>query len=121
MHGVATMATNLQRMTASDRSAATFRTLERVELALRSAGIGLWELNADAGTLHWSEQHERLAGLEPGTFGGTTADFFGLVHPDDRDRVIANGRSVGESGTLEGSYRVVWPDGSVHWLEGKGT
>jgi PAS domain-containing protein len=43
------------------------------------------------------------------------------VHPDDRGFVVAALRDAAQarsSGALE--YRVVWPDGSIHWLESHG-
>ena len=105
----------------SPRAPEIFRTLERVELALESAGIGLWELDLTAGTLRWDEAHERLAGLEPGTFGGTREDFFALVHPDDVAAITAASTAAIHDGEFGGAYRVILPDGGIRWLEGKGT
>jgi PAS domain S-box-containing protein len=104
----------------SAQTAESFRTRERVELALRSAGTGLWEIDFDVGTLRWDEQHERLAGLAPGTFRGKD-HFYELVHPDDVPGVYAAARRAVETGTLVGAYRLVRPDGAVRWFEGKGT
>jgi PAS domain-containing protein len=43
------------------------------------------------------------------------------VHPDDRARVIAAcGRCAAEGADFDEEFRVVWPDGSLHWLDDKG-
>src|SRR4029077_7162908 len=52
----------------------------------------------------------------------TSEQWLGLVHPDDRDRVRALLReSVQRTHVWDAEFRVVWPDGSVHWLLGRGT
>jgi serine phosphatase RsbU (regulator of sigma subunit) len=44
-----------------------------------------------------------------------------LLHPDERDAIVARvHKAVAEGGTYEVLHRVLWPDGSVHWLEGLG-
>ena len=72
------------------------------------------------GQVWWSPDMFELHGL-PVT-ADVPQDYQQLVHPDDRDRVLAQtqeARRSCENQSLQ--YRVVWPDGSVHWLEGFGT
>lgn len=93
----------------------------QLKLALTAAQVGIWNWNFNTNQVIWSEGCEQLFGLAPGDVAGTYADFEALVHPEDRGRIhqlneqIAQGR---QSFVYE--YRVVWPDGSVHWLESKG-
>ena len=50
------------------------------------------------------------------------ADYYELVYPEDREALREHAREARSSCahyTLQ--YRVVWTDGSVHWLEGSGT
>jgi PAS domain S-box-containing protein len=64
---------------------------------------------------------EALFGLEPGAFGGSREEYIAHVHPDDRERVgNAIAAALTEEAALVHEHRVVWPDGSVHWLEGRG-
>ena len=43
------------------------------------------------------------------------------VHPDDRERLQnAINAAIQEKRDYASEFRVVWPDGSVHWQEGKG-
>src|SRR5262249_1370892 len=69
----------------------------------------------------WTPEMEALYGLSPGTFDGTFAAFKNLVHPDDREKTLAINQEMmrtGQPGREE--WRVVWPDGSVHWIAGRG-
>jgi signal transduction histidine kinase len=57
-----------------------------------------------------------MFGEPPGT-EATYDVWLDHVHPDDRDRVRRTvRRSIQQRNDFECEYRVVWPDGSVHWL-----
>jgi PAS domain S-box-containing protein len=69
----------------------------------------------------WQPETEALYGLPPGGFGGTLTAFEEMIHPNDRERVKELTREmVGTGQPAEGEWRVVWPDGSVHWIAGRG-
>jgi len=58
--------------------------------------------------------------LPPGSFAGTGKAFEDLLHPDDRPGVAELVRSAMKTGEpTKGEWRVVWPDGSVHWIVGR--
>jgi len=92
---------------------------ERLRLAQQAAQIGAFEWNIRTGVNTWTPELEGMYGLPPGGFGGTQTAFENLVHPDDRARVI---ELVDDAMKTEqpskGEWRVVWPDGSVHWIAG---
>ena len=113
---------------------------DRARFALQAAGVGTWDIDLASGRTSWSPVLEQLHGLAPGAFAGTLDAFLSLVEADDRDRVRsalaatataalaapAGARShestfTGTPGTSPGGayrveYRVMWPDGSVHWI-----
>jgi len=90
---------------------------ERLELAIDAGRIGIWDWNIPTNDLVWSEHVERLFGLAPDEFEGTFEAFLVRVHPDDRQLVReAITTAVQHGGRYETELRVVWPDGSVHWL-----
>ena len=92
-----------------------------MRFALEAAGVGIWDLDYATGTLRWSSIMEQQHGLAAGAFAGTAAAFTALVHPDDRAATTAAGEAAARSGTdFTTTYRVIWPDGSVHWLSGAG-
>jgi PAS domain S-box-containing protein len=93
---------------------------ERLRLAQQAAGIGAFEWNIQSGMNAWTAELEAMYGLPPGGFSGTQAAFENLVHPDDRAAVIELAKGVLKTGQpTRGEWRVVWPDGSVHWIAGR--
>jgi PAS domain S-box-containing protein len=51
----------------------------------------------------------------------TIQDFYAIVHPEERPQVIAAfQRTLHEGVHLDTEFRVVWPDGSEHWLLDQG-
>lgn len=94
---------------------------ERLRLALDAGRMGSWEWNVASGSVIWSSTLERIHGLAEGEFAGSFEAYQSDIHPDDRAHVlesIENTVQQGQSHHLE--YRIVWPDGSVHWLESRG-
>ena len=93
---------------------------ERLRLAQQAARIGAFEWNIRTGVNTWTPELEAMYGLPPGGFGGTQTAFENLVHPDDRAGVIKLDDAAMKSGQLtKGEWRVVWADGSVHWIAGR--
>ena len=94
---------------------------ERLRLAQWAAHIGTFDVNIRTGVDIWQPETEALYGLPPGGFGGTLTAFEDLIHPDDRERVIELTQEMMRTGQpAEGEWRVLWPDGSVHWIAGRG-
>jgi PAS domain S-box-containing protein len=92
---------------------------DRLRLTARAAHIGAFDFDVAAGRLEWSREFRDLLGLPPET-PADIATFYGRVHPDDLERVQHSvARSFGHPGDSELEYRVVWPDGSVHWIMGR--
>jgi PAS domain S-box-containing protein len=79
--------------------------------------IGHWEWNSLTDENKWSPEIEALYGLQPGIFEGTYEAWAKLLHPDDLPRQEEAVRSALETGRYFTEFRVIWPDGSVHWLE----
>ncbi len=93
---------------------------ERLRLAQEIARIGSFEWNIQKGVSIWTPELEALYGLQPGGFPHTQAAFENLVHADDRAGVIKLVDCQFKTGQpTEGEWRVVWPDGSIHWIAGR--
>jgi PAS domain S-box-containing protein len=95
---------------------------ERLEMAVRAAGIGIFDWRFPEDHVIWTEQEERLFGLAPGTFGGTTRAWAGYVLPEDLPEVQ---RQLQEhldrrDPELPMQYRIQRADGSIRWIEGVG-
>ncbi|HLZ28364.1 MAG TPA: EAL domain-containing protein, partial [Chloroflexota bacterium] len=94
---------------------------ERNRLALQAAGMGTWAWDVINGTHAWSVETEILSGLAPGTFDGSFAMFRAAIHPDDWPAFESEeGTALVEGRDSVTTYRVLWPDGSIHWLESNG-
>lgn len=94
---------------------------DHLRLALQAGGLGTFRWDLATGSTEWDERLEVLFGLEPGGFDGTFEAWVALLHPEDRDNVLATvDRAVVSKGAYTVEHRVVWPDGSLHWLHGAG-
>ncbi|PCI55846.1 MAG: histidine kinase [Gammaproteobacteria bacterium] len=103
---------NLERLAESER---------RLHYSQESGGIGTWEWNIKTNILFWSEQMSQLIGCTS-TQADITYDYFlNAVHPDDREKVVAaNNNSIESGAEYNIDYRILWPDGRVRWINGKG-
>jgi PAS domain S-box-containing protein len=104
------------------RSEETLRASEaRLQAAIDAANIGLWDWDLVSGQIIWLGHHDKLFGFAPGEFDGTYASFEKRVHPDDLaelKRVVQIARD--ERAEFVHEYRIIWPDGSLHWIAGRG-
>lgn len=90
---------------------------ERLELALRAGSIGTFRWDLAAGVIQWDDRMPYLLGLEPDTRGKTLEDCLELVHPDDLELVREHVETaIRTESAFDLDFRVVWRDGSVHWL-----
>jgi PAS domain S-box-containing protein len=93
---------------------------ERFRLAQQAARIGVFEWDIQTGVNTWSPELEELYGLQPGAFPGTQPAWEALVHPVDRESALAQVNEAFNTETLvEAEWRVIWPDGSLHWIAGR--
>ncbi|MBE9136679.1 PAS domain-containing protein [Nodosilinea sp. LEGE 07088] len=96
-------------------------TAERLNLALSAAQMGSWDWYLDTQVQVWSPQTERIMGLTPGTLPQTAEVWAERVHPDDLPGINALVEQASATqGEFKGQYRLRWPDGSWHWINGCG-
>ena len=97
------------------------RSEEHLRFALDAASMGTWDWDLVTQRVTWSDNLERLHGLPSGTFDGTFASYEREIHPDDRPGVLASAqRAITDGVPHDVEYRIVAPDGTVRWVEGKG-
>ncbi len=90
---------------------------ERFHLAEKAGGIGSWDWNIQTGQLVWSENIEGMFGFSAGQFKKTYEAFLGCVHPEDRPGLEQAVRDTLEAGAdYHYQHRIIWPDGSTHWV-----
>ncbi|RJR43133.1 MAG: PAS domain S-box protein [Desulfobacteraceae bacterium] len=102
---------------------------ERLALAASGTRSGIYDRDISTGKSLWTEQVAGILGLRSTATTTTTTlslsyhyqDWADRVHREDLLRVEAEqSRCMSERLPFEAEYRVVWPDGSVHWVSDRG-
>lgn len=89
----------------------------RLRFTLESAAIGDWDLDLASGRVHRSVRHDRCFGYASLQPEWTLDTMLAHVHVDDRQEVHQGlQRAVWDGRPWHAQCRVVWPDGSVHWI-----
>jgi PAS domain S-box-containing protein len=96
------------------------RNQEALELAHEAAGLGTWEHDLVSGELRWDARARVLFGL-PADEDRPVARWANVVHPDDLAPVEElRERALAERKPFSAEYRVIWADGSTHWVAAVG-
>jgi two-component system, cell cycle sensor histidine kinase and response regulator CckA len=112
----------VSKLSSASASAATgfetFGGTSRLLKHLASVRVGLWEWDVADDRVSWSENVEELFGLPSGAFGQTYDAYLGTISPEDRPMIARYVEEVmtGKRDNYEIEHRIVWPDGSVHWI-----
>jgi two-component system, cell cycle sensor histidine kinase and response regulator CckA len=105
-----------------DRQAEVHASAERLRLALEAAHMGTWDWDVLADVVIASEQTPLLFGLPASAVTAPLASYLDCIYPADRtlieDKLAA--LLAGDQSDHQAAYRVLWPDGSVHWVEEQG-
>jgi len=90
---------------------------ERLRMALSASHVGIWDWDIGSGRMYWSAGVEALCGLATGSFPGTYTAYMELVYLEDRGSLLAViQQALAGHAAIEATHRVVWPDGTLHWL-----
>jgi PAS domain S-box-containing protein len=92
--------------------------------AVITGRIAAWETDLAAGTRIWTDEGMDLFGLDlpnrRGQVGGDNDEFWRSLHPDDRHLMAEFHRTADTDDSFPVEYRIVRPDGTVHWVSGRG-
>ncbi|MBB5699833.1 CheR family methyltransferase [Sphingomonas yantingensis] len=107
-----TDALSLERQLAGER--------ERLDLAIKAAGIGVWEYCPETGATVLDGIEQRLFEVDAAD-AGHIDPLMEQIDPEDRDAVrAAIDRAVGSHADFEATFRVCQGDGQVRWVKGFG-
>ncbi len=112
----------LQNITERKQTEEKIRELNRrINLAAQSANIGIWDWNIVKNEMLWDERMFALYGIESSKGKFPYEVWLKGLHPDDREisDEISKRAVLGEI-EYDTEFRVVWPDGSIHWLKANG-
>ena len=96
---------------------ALLQTSERLSLATRVGGIGIWDWDVVHDWLMWDDTMFQLYGISSDQFGGAYEAWQAAVHSADREqgeREIQMALEGKKDFNIE--FRVVWPDSSIHHI-----
>ncbi|HLI09000.1 MAG TPA: PAS domain S-box protein [Ktedonobacteraceae bacterium] len=94
---------------------------EWLRLAQKAGHIGTFEWFIREEKLVWTPELEALYGLPSGSFEGKYENWARRIHPDDYERAEDNlQKAITQGVPYEVEFRVIWPDGSTHWLLAQG-
>ncbi|MBU0910838.1 MAG: PAS domain-containing protein [Proteobacteria bacterium] len=94
---------------------------QRYAKAQKAANIGSWELDVHHDQLSFSAQVAPIFGLAGHPPITTFSSFSECIHPEDRNLVTTGFQAaINDNKELNLEHRIIWPDGSVHWIAESG-
>lgn len=88
---------------------------DRLRIALESAELGTWDLHLDPVSIFYSPRLSQIFGYNEYK-ELSSQEFSDHVHPEDLPLVVKAHQDAMTSGLVEYEARIVWKDGSVHWI-----
>ena len=86
------------------------------QLAEHISGVVWFSDRADNSIVYASSAFEKLWGQNLESLYALPRSWLDLIHPDDKDRVLAAAHREETTGEYDEEYRIVRPDGSVRWI-----
>lgn len=87
---------------------------ERLSLATKAAGVGIWDLNTKNEKLVWDDSMFRIYKANRDDFQGNFTDWEKSVHKEDIKRVESElVAALSGKEEFDTEFRIVWPDGSI--------
>jgi PAS domain S-box-containing protein len=89
----------------------------QLQTALKAGRLGSWTLDVQTSQLRASETCRRQFGRTADT-PFAYSDLLETIHPEDRkSRDVALNAAIATGDDYISEFRLVWPDGSVHWMD----
>ena len=88
---------------------------DRLELAVESAQLGIWEWDHHENVLTWDDRMFVIYGVSPQAFKGTYQDWANCIHPEDLVQLEVETPDLinGQANGYTQEFRIIRPDGSV--------
>jgi two-component system, cell cycle sensor histidine kinase and response regulator CckA len=96
------------------------RSEERLQLALSSADMGIFDLDIQNGTVFLDSNSCRILGVDSSISNGKLEDFILRIFPDDQPIVKAAFTRAYRVGTFKIEFRTLWPNKDVHHIAARG-
>jgi len=95
--------------------------IERHNMALQAAKIGIWSWDLMSNRIVWDENMHDLFGIKHGDFAGKQKEFLGFMVPEDREEQLEIGkRYYKQGGKFDTKFRILRPDGETRVIINRG-
>jgi PAS domain S-box-containing protein len=94
----------------------------RLNFAVSGSGLGVWDWDLPSNRLFYSPRWKQMLGYEAADIGDRPEDWENLIHPDEREDVVAqcNDCVAGKVDSYDVQYRMRCRDGSYSWVRDRG-
>lgn len=94
----------------------------RLDTTLSAANVGFWEWYVDLDKSYENEQWFNMLGYSSKEFGVQLEPFYGLMHPEDKDHMLAvlDEVAAGNIHTIQEEFRLHHKDGRWIWIMARG-
>jgi len=95
---------------------------EQYQLAILGSNDGIWDWDLRENTLYFSPRWKKILGYQDEELSNSFETFKELIHPEDRQEVLASIDKYLEGGTVQYSkeIRMQHKDGSYRWILARG-
>jgi len=95
------------------------RANDRLELATRIAGLGIWDYDLSRGKVVWDRRMFQFYGIRPADFDNTIHSWYLRLHPDDQQRCKQEVAvfSAGTDREFCQEFRLVRPTGEIRYMQ----
>jgi len=95
---------------------------QRLRIAADAGQIGIWDYDVVDNVLIWDDRMYQIYGVDRDRFSGAYEAWAQCVHPDDlADAAGALQAAIRGEAPFDTRFRIVWPDGSIHWIKAGAT
>jgi len=102
------------------REAALQSLSRRQMLALDASPVGVSEIDMVSGEVVWDDRLKQIYGQPVSADTGDYARWSNTIHPEDRAQADADFHAGTKTGRYRSQFRIVHPDGSVHYIRANG-
>jgi len=123
LHGISHIICMVRDITESKRLQNSLQeSEERLSFALGATNDGIWDNDLESGKLYFSDHYYEMLGYHPGEFAATQKVFKGLLHPEDKERVLQKIQECTEGKTeiYSEEVRLKTKSGRWKWILGRG-
>jgi PAS domain S-box-containing protein len=96
------------------------RLSERMQVAVQSAKVGLWDLDIVNNVVHWDDIMYEMYGVQRSEFSGDFDAWEKTVHPDDKEEALRNvEKAIAGEQDFNTVFRIISGSGDIRYITGK--